>query len=101
MTCRAGLMFCGLLQAPNGQGAAGQPSPASCAAPKLTMAFHLHWVHRKAKPNPKPSKQALCAPTSLSARLKLFFNFLFACLHREICSHLTGLALCLTPCISN
>lgn len=101
MTYRAGLMLCRLLQAPNGWGPAGQPSLASCTALKLTTAFHLNWVERKAKPNPKPNKQALCAPTSLSARLKLFFNFLFACLRKEICSHLAALALCVTPCINN
>lgn len=77
------------------------PPLASCTALKLTTAFHLSWVQRKAKLNPKPNKQALSAPTSLSALLKLFFNFLFACLCEETRSHLTGLALCVTPCISN
>lgn len=90
-----------LSQAPNGRGAVGQPPLASRAALKLTTAFHLNWVQRKGKPNPKPNKQALCAPTSLSARPKLFFNFLLACLCEEICSHLTGLALCATPRIDN
>lgn len=105
--CRAGVMLCMLLQTPNGCGAAATsgshvwPPLASCAALKLSTAFHLSWVQRKAKLNPKPNKQALSAPTSLSALLKLFFNFLFACLCKEICSHLTGLALCITPCISN
>lgn len=77
------------------------PPLASWAALKLTAAFHLSWVQRKAKLNPKPNKQALSVPTSLSALLKLFFNFLFACLCEETRSHLTGLALCGTPCISN
>lgn len=87
VTYGAGLMLCILLQAPNGRGAAGHPPLASCAALKLSTAFCLSWVQRKAKLNLNPNKQALCARTSLSARLKLFFNFSFACFRVGICSH--------------
>lgn len=87
VTYGAGLMLCILLQAPNGRGAASHPPLASCAALKLSTVFCLSGVQRRAKLNLNPNKQALCAPTSLSAWLKLFFNLSFTCLHVEVCSH--------------